>query len=121
MVGSFYNPTRDATTAEVTFLLAPALVGAISAISGALLLLREPTGLYSSFLVQGFQVLNFGGPVRLVYLAGLKASLLLFNTGLIVSAGFGGEFALGMDPPDAVPAGSGILAAASLGYDPSGL
>jgi hypothetical protein len=117
IVGALHSPTLTETSADVQIYIAPLVFGAVCILAGAMLLLREPIGLYLSLLVQGLQVLSLGAPFRFLFLAGLKVAVQLTSHGLQGAAAGGGEYAVTSEPFDAAISGLGIVVRAQLGFN----
>lgn len=94
------------------------LLSAASAVSGFLLLQREPLALPIAFVIQLLQVLGLGTPIRYVFLAGVRVGTLLSNGGVQLQFALGSEYSLTTNPPNGLVKGYGLNLQAYFGVQP---
>ena len=109
VAGSLHPRGLEQGTYWFTVTLFPMAAGAVAAIAGILVLIREPRAVQLSLIVQAAQVLAFSGSGRFVFRAGLWATWLINSSGTGLVPGIGGHAIATMAPAD------GTLSA--LGYD----
>ena len=114
--GSLFDIHGSRQELQFRVLLFPVGFAALSALAGILLIIREPIALYLTLLVQGFQVILIGAPIRLVFAAGLKLATIVSTSGIQVQLGLAGEHLFTFDPPDALLQGHGLALQFAVGY-----
>ncbi len=116
LAGAFLPKDSAPGSVNFTVILFPLFAGAVAAVAGVLLVLREPFGIKLSFLVQLAQVLSFTAGWRYLFLAGPRITWLINSSGTGVVFGFGGMGIATTSPSDGALNAIGVNVDAQLGF-----
>jgi hypothetical protein len=119
-MGSLIPRGLDEGTYWFTVVLFPVAAGSLAVVAGALLLLREPLGVYLSLLVQASQIAAFSGTWRFVFRTGIWVTWLINSSGSGILPGVGGQGAASTEPPDGTLSALGTFIQFKFGFFASG-
>ena len=108
IAGAFHHFSADSEGFALRVFIIPVLAGALAAVAGFLVAVRDTFGIWLSFLIQAAQMLSYNIGWNYFYLTGPKVAWVLNSLGTGLAIGAGGMAGLGSAPRDGVVHAAGI-------------
>ena len=108
IAGAFHHFSADSEGVALRVFVIPVFAGALAAIAGFLVAVRDTFGIWLSFLIQAAQVLSYNIGWNYLYVTGPKVVWVLNSLGTGLLLGAGGMAGLGSAPSDGIFHAAGV-------------